>query len=104
MDFCNINFSGPEVTRLQWAMVVEEDNHGEEGEVGIIAEARMAIPIGGGSYHLVNIRSGGLWGVDGDEAYHREVYEEEKANLWAELQRLASDITSGALQPEEVQS
>jgi hypothetical protein len=86
-------YSNEDIKALGWDTVkgyVEEDrerlaafNRGNWWMVGIRAEAEI-LTGGDRGYLLINrIKSGGLWGVesDSDEAYFREVEEDELANL-----------------------
>lgn len=64
--------------------------------------ARVFIPCGGSSFRLLTLRSAGLWGIESDAgAYLREVYEEEKADLRAELATFAAAFAAGDLDEEE---
>lgn len=64
--------------------------------VGVVAVAELLIPIGGNSFRIMRIKSGGLWGIESDAGdYLREVFEEEKASLLAELKTLGESLASG---------
>jgi hypothetical protein len=65
--------------------------------VGVVAVAHLMIPIGcGGSFRLMTMQSGGLWGVESDcTDYIAELFEEQKADLLGELKTLGEALTSG---------
>lgn len=70
--------------------------------VGVVAVARVFIPCGGVSFRVLTLRSAGLWGIESDAgAYLCEVYEEEKADLRAELSTLAALWMAGDYDSEE---
>lgn len=70
---------------------------GEWQYVGVVACAEVYIPIGGGSFRVMTLRSGGLWGIESDAGdYLRDVFEEEKAALIGELTALGEGLNSGA--------
>lgn len=70
--------------------------------VGVVARAVVFIPAGGTSFRVLELRSAGLWGIESDAgSYLREVYQEQKADLMAELQTLASALASGDFDQEE---
>lgn len=63
--------------------------------VGVVAVATISIPIGGGSFHVIELRSAGLWGIESDSPdYHKEVFEEEKENLLSELKTLSAHVAT----------
>lgn len=69
---------------------------GEWSYVGVIAVATVYIPIGGNSFRVMTLRSGGLWGIESDASdYLAEVYEEEKAGLLGELITLGEGLAAG---------
>jgi len=62
---------------------------------GVVARAEILIPIGGNSFRSLMIESAGLWGIESDSGdYLREVYEEEKDELRAQLRMFADCILS----------
>jgi hypothetical protein len=64
--------------------------------VGVVAVANLLVPIGGGSFRIMTLKSGGLWGIESDCGdYIREVFEDEKDNLLAELKTLGEALASG---------
>lgn len=68
---------------------------GEWEFVGVIAKATVYIPIGGNSFRIMTLQSGGLWGIESDAgAYLNDVFEEEKVALQAELKTLGQAIAS----------
>lgn len=70
--------------------------------VGVVARAVVFIPAGGQSFRVLELRSAGLWGIESDAgSYLRDVYAEQKAELMAELQTLASALASGDFDQEE---
>jgi len=61
--------------------------------VGVRAKATVYIPIGGNSFHIMEMQSAGLWGIESDAGdYLDDVYQEEKDGLILELQTLATAI------------
>lgn len=74
-----------------------DDFHAGEWEyVGVIAVARVYVPIGGGSYTIHEFRSAGLWGIESNAgAYLDEVFEDEKASLLDNLKTLGAALASG---------
>lgn len=63
---------------------------------GVVAVAHLLIPIGGGSFRIMTLESAGLWGIESDsEDYHKDVFEQEKSNLLAELTKLCEALASG---------
>jgi hypothetical protein len=61
--------------------------------VGVVARARVFIPIGGGSFRVMTLDSGGLWGIESDAGdYLREVFGQERENLLAELRTLGAAL------------
>jgi hypothetical protein len=70
---------------------------GDWSYVGVVAVARISIPIGGGSFITHTLRSPGLWGIESySPEYHKEVYEEQKTELLEQLKILAAAIQSDA--------
>lgn len=70
--------------------------------VGVVARAVVFIPAGGQSFRVLELRSAGLWGIESDSgAYLREVYEEQREELRAELATLAAALTAGDYDEEE---
>jgi hypothetical protein len=64
--------------------------------VGVVAVATAYVPIGGNSFRVMTLRSGGLWGIESDsEDYLREVYKEEKTALMGELTTLGEALNAG---------
>ena len=64
--------------------------------VGVVAIARVWVPIGGGAYTTHEFRSPGLWGIESDAGdYLKEVFEEEKAGLLDQLKTLGAALASG---------
>lgn len=65
--------------------------------VGVVAVAHLLIPIGGGSFRIMTLKSGGLWGIESDSGddYLAEVFEEQKDDLLAELKTLGEALASG---------
>lgn len=62
--------------------------------VGVVAVAHVYIPAGGNSFRMMTLESAGLWGVESDsEDYLKEVFEEEKENLLAELKEMGEALT-----------
>lgn len=59
--------------------------------VGVIARAHVAVPIGGGSFTHFSLDSAGLWGIESDSGadYFAEVFEDEKAQVIANLGKLS---------------
>jgi hypothetical protein len=54
--------------------------------VGVIARARIHVPIGGTSFTVYTIDSAGLWGIESDSgAYLDEVYREQLDELKEQL-------------------
>jgi hypothetical protein len=45
---------------------MERLNRGDWGFIGIVAEAEVKYPIGGGNYRIERLTSGGLWGIESD--------------------------------------
>lgn len=75
----------------------ERFESGDWEYVGVVAVAHLMIPIGcGGSFRLMTMQSGGLWGVESDcTDYIAELFEEQKADLLGELKTLGEALTSG---------
>ena len=70
--------------------------------VGVVAKAVVFIPAGGRSFRVIEIKSAGLWGIESNAGkYLREVYEERKAGLMAELQDFAAAPVAGDFDNEE---
>lgn len=70
--------------------------------VGVVARAVVFIPAGGQSFRVLELRSAGLWGIESDAGkYLRDVYEEQKADLRAELATFAAAFAAGDLDEEE---
>lgn len=70
--------------------------------VGVVARAVVFIPAGGQSFRVLELRSAGLWGIESDSGpYLREVYEEQREELRAELATLAAALTAGDYDEEE---
>lgn len=70
--------------------------------VGVVARAVVFIPAGGRSFRVLELRSAGLWGIESDSgSYLREVYEEQREELRAELATLAAALTAGDYDEEE---
>lgn len=70
--------------------------------VGVVAVARVFIPVGGCSFRVMTLESAGLWGIESDSGdYLREVYAEQKAGLMSELETLAAAIIGGNFMQEE---
>lgn len=64
--------------------------------VGVVAVANLLIPIGGGSFRMMTLKSGGLWGIESDAGdYLMEVFEEQKDDLLAELKTLGEALAAG---------
>ncbi len=64
--------------------------------VGVIARADILIPIGGGSFRIMQLQSAGVWGVESDAGdYLNELYQEQRADLLGELERMSSALASG---------
>jgi hypothetical protein len=65
--------------------------------VGVVAVATISIPIGGDSFHVIELRSAGLWGIESDSPdYLKEVFEDEKSQLEDELKTLAAFILAAS--------
>ena len=105
MTFTNIDRpSAPQVPSSAFTRLVTPDDLPWDGDceapkylVGVQAIASIAIPIGQGSFHLMELSSAGLWGVGVDNLSHPyldEVYEEELAGLKAELATLGAHLVS----------
>lgn len=62
--------------------------------IGIRARADIMIPIGQGSFRLMTLRSAGLWSIESDsgEDYLESIFEDEKAQLLAELKTLCAGL------------
>lgn len=61
--------------------------------VGVIARAHVYIPIGGRSFRMMRLDSGGLWGIESDAGeYLREVYQEQRDDLLAELRTFGAAL------------
>lgn len=62
--------------------------------VGTIARAHISVPIGGGSFTQFSLDSAGLWGTESDseESYFAEIFEDEKAQVLANLGALARHV------------
>lgn len=63
--------------------------------VGVKARATIHVPIGGGSFTIYTIESAGVWGIENDAqsaAYRLEVFEEQKAELFAHLQHIGLSL------------
>lgn len=58
---------------------------------GLWVEARVLVPIGGGSFSIYTLRSPGLWGVESDcgAEYENAVWTEEASNLREALKAMA---------------
>lgn len=70
--------------------------------VGVVARAVVFIPAGGQSFRVLELRSAGLWGIESDSgSYLRDVYEEQREELRAELATLAAALTAGDFDEEE---
>lgn len=70
--------------------------------VGVVAVAHVFIPVGGQSFRVLTLESAGLWGIESDSGkYLREVYEEQKAELMAQLVTLGDAMTGAAPWDEE---
>jgi hypothetical protein len=67
---------------------------GEWSFIGVRAKAEIHVPIGGGSFCIYTVTSPGLWGVESDsgEEYLASVYEDEKAELAANIRRFAEGL------------
>jgi hypothetical protein len=75
---------------------MERFQSGDWEYVGVIASARLLIPIGGGSFRIIDVQSAGLWGIESDcTDYIREVFEDEKSSLLGELSKLGEALASG---------
>ena len=62
--------------------------------LGIIAEAVVSYPIGGGNRRLETLTSGGLWGVESDGGEYLEEIEKEQINeLKGHLEAFGVDIS-----------
>ena len=74
-------------------MKVVPDPEGESGDaVGVMAVITLRIPFGK-DFILAPVKSPGLWDVEGaDEAYLKEIYEEEKATLIDMLDGLTVEV------------
>jgi len=62
---------------------MERLNRGDWGFIGIVAEADVKYPIGGGNYRIERLTSGGLWGIesDGGKDYIQEIESEQLQDL-----------------------
>lgn len=70
--------------------------------IGVIAVARVYVPIGGGSYTIHEFRSAGLWGIESDAGdYLNEVYADEKASLLDNLKTLGAALSAGDFEESE---
>ena len=58
---------------------------------GLWVEARIAVPIGQGSFSLYELRSPGLWNVESDcgADYEKQVWDEQETELRAALKAMA---------------
>ena len=67
-------------------------NRGDWYMRGLFVEARISVPIGGGSFALYTLRSPGLWGVESDcgASYENEVWQEEEHALRAALKEMGA--------------
>jgi hypothetical protein len=75
---------------------MERFQNGDWEYVGVLAAARLLIPIGGGSFRIIDVQSAGLWGIESDcTDYIREVFEDEKSSLLGELSKLCEALASG---------
>jgi hypothetical protein len=75
---------------------MERFQNGDWEYVGVLAAARLLIPIGGGSFRILDVQSAGLWGIESDcTDYIREVFEDEKSSLLGELSKLGEALASG---------
>lgn len=62
--------------------------------VGVVAKAVVYIPAGGTSFRIMTLESAGLWGIESDsEEYLKEVFEEQKGDLLAELKAMGEALT-----------
>lgn len=62
---------------------------------GVCAVADISIPIGNGAFTMHSIYSPGLWGIKSDQdTYIEEVFEEEKAELIAQLKTLGAYVAT----------
>lgn len=71
--------------------------------VGVIARARVSVPIGGHSFFNLTIDSPGLWQIESDSPeYVKEVYGDEKARLREYLATVGwAILTSDAVESEK---
>lgn len=70
--------------------------------VGVVAVARVFIPVGGRSFRVLELESAGLWGIESDSgAYLREVYADQQRELMEQLETLAVAITGKSFEQEE---
>lgn len=61
--------------------------------IGVVACARVFIPIGGNSFRVMTLESAGLWGIESDSGdYLREVFAEERAELLGQLRVLGATL------------
>jgi hypothetical protein len=66
---------------------------GDWGFVGVVAKATAFIPIGQGSFRIMQFESAGLWGIESDAGdYLKEVYSQERDNLLGELRTLGAAL------------
>jgi hypothetical protein len=64
--------------------------------IGVVAVARVWIPIGNGSYCFHDFRSAGIWGIESDcKDYVEEQFAEQKAELSDQLKVLGAALASG---------
>lgn len=70
--------------------------------IGVRAKASLYIPIGSNSFHILELESAGLWGIESDSGkYLDDVYQEQKAELKNELELLAKALTSNNIIEKE---
>jgi len=81
---------------------MNEWRRGAWGYVGVVAVANIVVPVGETAVILHTLKSGGLWGIESDAGdYLKEVFEEEKAELLAQLMTLSAALQSGNFTQEQ---